>query len=75
MARRAPPEVKIDGNRWLTTYADLMNNLLVMFIMLYAISVIDLTKYESKYRTKKVKGEIVEEWYQVTLQKDFNIGE
>lgn len=46
MARRAPPEVKIDGNRWLTTYADLMNNLLVMFIMLYAISVIDLTKYE-----------------------------
>ncbi len=46
MARRAPPEVKIDANRWLTTYADLMNNLLVMFIMLYAISVIDLTKYE-----------------------------
>lgn len=46
MARRSPPEVKIDANRWLTTYADLMNNLLVMFIMLYAISVIDLTKYE-----------------------------
>ena len=46
MARRSVPEVKVDGNRWLTTYADLMNNLLVMFIMLYAISVIDLTKYE-----------------------------
>ena len=46
MAKRSVPEVKIDGNRWLTTYADLMNNLLVMFIMLYAISVIDLTKYE-----------------------------
>lgn len=46
MARRSPPEVKIDTNRWLTTYADLMNNLLVMFIMLYAISVIDLSKYE-----------------------------
>jgi len=46
MARRSPPEIKIDANRWLTTYADLMNNLLVMFIMLYAISVIDLTKYE-----------------------------
>lgn len=35
----------------------------------------DLTKYESKYRTKKAKGEIVEEWYQVTLQKDFDVGE
>ena len=46
MAKRSVPEIKIDGNRWLTTYADLMNNLLVMFIMLYAISVIDLTKYE-----------------------------
>lgn len=46
MAKRSVPEVKIDGNRWLTTYADLMNNLLVMFIMMYAISVIDLSKYE-----------------------------
>lgn len=46
MAKRSAPEVKIDSNRWLTTYADLMNNLLVMFIMLYAISVIDLSKYE-----------------------------
>lgn len=31
----------------------------------------DLTKYESKYRTKKKKGEVEEEWYMVTLQKDF----
>lgn len=46
MARRSPPEIKIEANRWLTTYADLMNNLLVMFILLYAISVIDLSKYE-----------------------------
>ena len=44
--KRSVPEVKIDTNRWLTTYADLMNNLLVMFILLYAISVIDLSKYE-----------------------------
>lgn len=35
----------------------------------------DLTKYESKYRNKKVKGEIAEEWYMVTLQKDFAIEE
>ena len=35
----------------------------------------DLTKYESKYRNKKLKGEIVEEWYVVTLQKDFDLGE
>jgi hypothetical protein len=31
----------------------------------------DLTKYESKYRNKKAKGEIVDEWFVVTLQKDF----
>lgn len=35
----------------------------------------DLTKYESKYRNKKKKGEIEEEWYIVTLQKDFAIEE
>lgn len=46
MAKRSVPEIKVDTNRWLTTYADLMNNLLVMFIMLYTISVVDLSKYE-----------------------------
>lgn len=35
----------------------------------------ELTKYESKYRTKKAKGEIIESWYQVLLQKDFDLGE
>jgi len=35
----------------------------------------ELTKYESKYRCKKQKGAIVEEWYTVTLQKDFALGE
>ncbi|MCK9482664.1 MAG: hypothetical protein M0R38_13060 [Bacteroidia bacterium] len=34
-----------------------------------------VTKYESKYRNKKVKGEIVEEFYVVTIQKDYNIEE
>lgn len=34
----------------------------------------DLTKYESKYRNKKSKGEIIDEWYLVTLQKDFDVG-
>jgi len=35
----------------------------------------DLTKYESKYRNKKAKGEIVESWFVVTLQKDFGADE
>ena len=30
-----------------------------------------LTKTESKYRTKKSKGEVVEEWYLVTIEKNF----
>jgi len=33
----------------------------------------DLTKYESKYRNKKLKGEIVDSWYTVTIQKDFTV--
>lgn len=47
MAKRSAPEVKIDGNRWLGTYADLMNNLLVFFIMLYLFSISDLNKFET----------------------------
>lgn len=31
----------------------------------------DLTKYESKYKSKKKQGQVEEEWYMVTLQKDF----
>ena len=34
-----------------------------------------LTNHTSKYRNKKVKGEIVEEWYEVTLTRSFDIGE
>lgn len=32
---------------WLTTYADLMNNLLVLFIMLYMMSTLDLQKFRT----------------------------
>lgn len=35
----------------------------------------DVTKYESKYRNKKQKGEIVDEFYVVTIQKDYNTEE
>ena len=35
----------------------------------------EVTKYESKYRNKKAKGEIVEEWYVATIQKDYDMGE
>lgn len=35
----------------------------------------DVTKYESKYRNKKQKGEIVDEFYMVTIQKDYNTEE
>lgn len=30
-----------------------------------------LTKTESKYKTKKAKGAIIEDWYLVTIEKDF----
>lgn len=35
----------------------------------------ELTKYESKLRTKKVKGEIIDTWYTVTIEKTFNTEE
>lgn len=31
-----------------------------------------LTKYASEYKCTKSKGEISDEWYRVTLTKDFN---
>ena len=32
-----------------------------------------LTNHTSKYRNKKVKGEIVEEWYEVTLTRSYDV--
>ncbi|MEA4898133.1 MAG: flagellar motor protein MotB [Christensenellaceae bacterium] len=46
MAKKTAPEIKIDSGRWLLTYADLMNNLLVFFIMLYVMSIADLSKFQ-----------------------------
>lgn len=37
---------KFSGGTWLTTYADLMNNLLVLFILLYMFSILDLQKFK-----------------------------
>ena len=53
----------IDTGRWLTTYSDLMNNLLVLFIALYAMSVLDLDKYQQliKSFSKTFHGKVVEE--------------
>lgn len=47
MKRKAPDYNKVTPGTWLTTYADLMNNLLVMFIMLYMMSTIDLQKFQN----------------------------
>jgi len=47
MKRKVPDYNKVSPGTWLTTYADLMNNLLVMFIMLYMISTIDLQKFKN----------------------------
>lgn len=45
--KNSPGGIKSDSGRWLLTYSDLMNNLLVLFIMLYAISVTDLSKFQA----------------------------
>ena len=46
MKRRESSNPRIETGQWLTTYADLMNNLLVLFMMLYAMSIMDLNKFE-----------------------------
>lgn len=47
MARRKRDVEKIDTGRWLLTYADMMNNLLVLFMVLYCMSLIDLAKFKT----------------------------
>ncbi len=38
---------KDKSERWLLTYSDMMNNLLILFMILYAMSVIDLAKFQN----------------------------
>ncbi len=45
--RSSANETKINSGQWITTYADLMNNLLVFFMLLYIMSVIDLQKFKN----------------------------
>jgi chemotaxis protein MotB len=47
MARRKREVEKIDTGRWLLTYSDMMNNLLVLFMVLYCMSLIDLSKFKA----------------------------
>ncbi len=35
-------------------------------------SMFELGKYSSEFKVKKQKGEIIDEWYKVTLVKHFN---
>ncbi|NCA93220.1 hypothetical protein EOM82_08305 [bacterium] len=46
MKRKQSPASKPESGQWLTTYADLMNNLLVLFILLYSMSIMDLEKFK-----------------------------
>ncbi|MEZ4520598.1 MAG: flagellar motor protein MotB [Thermomicrobiales bacterium] len=47
MARRKPKAAEhVDQGRWLATYADLMNLMLIFFIILFAVSKTDAIKYQ-----------------------------
>ncbi len=46
MKRRTSETPKVQTGQWITTYADLMNNLLVFFMLLYILSVVDLQKFK-----------------------------
>jgi chemotaxis protein MotB len=53
MAHHKVKLVKDNMDRWLLTYADLMNLLLIFFIILYAMSNIDSAKYEQLSKSLK----------------------
>lgn len=38
---------KDKSERWLLTYSDMMNNLLILFMVLYAMSIIDMSKFKT----------------------------
>jgi len=44
--RRATVQAPVEQGRWLATYADLMNLLLIFFIIMFAISKTDAIKYQ-----------------------------
>ena len=47
MARKRKPQISHDNHdRWLITYADLITLLLIFFVVMYAMSKIDIAKYE-----------------------------
>ncbi len=46
MRRKKDEEENDKSERWLLTYSDMMNNLLILFMVLYAMSIIDLAKFE-----------------------------
>ena len=45
--KRKAKKSNINTGAWLNTYADMMNNLLVLFMVLYAMSVMDLEKFRA----------------------------
>lgn len=45
--KRKAKKSSINTGAWLNTYADMMNNLLVLFMVLYAMSVMDLEKFKA----------------------------
>ena len=47
MKHQQQPEEKPDNSGWLTTYSDLMNNMLILFMMLYAMSSFDAKKFKA----------------------------
>lgn len=46
MAHKKEKIVKDNAERWLLTYADLMNLLLILFILLYSMANVDVAKYQ-----------------------------
>lgn len=50
MRKRRGDDEKPNNDRWLMTYSDMMNNLLVLFMVLYAMSVMDMSKFEALAR-------------------------
>jgi chemotaxis protein MotB len=49
-----PPEEKENKERWLLTYADLITLLMIFFVVMYALSAVDVKKYQALARALNV---------------------
>ena len=66
MARKKQHHAEHPDERWLLTYADMITLLMALFMVLYAMSMVNKTKFEALRTTLKqsFSGAILDRWHE-----------